>query len=179
MYRDYELVFILKPEVSEDEVRSILDRIENIARESGGQILDINQVGRRRLAYPIQRHRDGYYIYIDMILAPASVAEIERLLKVSETVIRYMTKLRDAKTIQREREERAERKARAAAAEAESAAAAAAAATAAPVESSEAEATTEAPAAEAVEVEETAAPTAQEGESTPVAEENNSETVQA
>jgi len=105
--RDYELGFILNPEVSEDEIRSLLDRIEQIVANYGGQIFKVNQWGRRRLAYPIERHRDGYYTFIDMTLTPKTVTEIERTLRVSETVFRYMMKRRDPKIAQKEREARA------------------------------------------------------------------------
>jgi small subunit ribosomal protein S6 len=105
--RDYELGFILNPEVSEEEIRSLLDRIEQIIANYGGQIFKVNQWGRRRLAYPIERHRDGYYIFIDMVLTPETVTEIERTLRVSEIVFRHMMKRRDPKTAQKEREARA------------------------------------------------------------------------
>ena len=128
MKRDYELGFIISPEVSEEETRSILDRLGQIVAQHDGQVVKVNQWGRRRLAYPIERHRDGYYVFIDMILTPETVIELERTLKVSEIVLRYMLTKRDAKAVQKEREEREEREARAAAvaaakAEAESAAA--------------------------------------------------------
>ena len=122
MKRDYELGFIISPEVSEEETRSILDRLGQIVDQYGGQIVKVNQWGRRRLAYPIQRHRDGYYVFIDMILTPETVSELERTLKVSEIVLRYMLTKRDAKAVQKEREEREEREARAAAAAAAAAA---------------------------------------------------------
>lgn len=140
MRRDYELAFILNPEVSEEETRAILDRVEQIVANYGGQIVKVNNWGRRRLAYPIERHRDGIYVFIDMILTPETVAEIERTLKVSESVLRYMTKKRDPKAVQKEREDREAREARAA----EAAAAEAAAAAAAPAEA----ATAAAPASE-------------------------------
>ncbi|GHO93383.1 hypothetical protein KSF_034310 [Reticulibacter mediterranei] len=141
MSRDYELAFILNPEVNEEETRAMLERVEQIVATYGGQIVKVNQWGRRRLAYPIQRHRDGQYIFIDMILTPETVAELERMLKVSEIVLRYMVRKRDPKAVQKEREERAEREARAAAAAAaasEAAAASAVAVAEAPAETSEA-----------------------------------------
>jgi small subunit ribosomal protein S6 len=104
--RDYELGVIFSPEVSEEEMRSVLDRIDQIVTTHGGQVVKVNQWGRRRLAYPIERHRDGLYVFIDMILTPETVSELERTLKVSEVVLRYMTRKRDAKAVQREREER-------------------------------------------------------------------------
>lgn len=123
MKRDYELGFILSPEVSEEETRSILDRLAQIVAKYDGQVVKVNQWGRRRLAYPIQHHRDGYYVFIDMILTPETVIELERTLKVSEVVLRYMLTKRDAKAVQKEREEREEREARAATAAAATAAA--------------------------------------------------------
>jgi len=114
--RDYELGFILNPEVNEEQTRAILERIEQIATNYGGQIMRVNQWGRRRLAYPIQHHRDGFYVFIDMVLTPETVSELDRTLKVSEEVLRHLIKLRDAKTVQKEREARANAAAQAAAA---------------------------------------------------------------
>ncbi len=106
MSRDYELGVIFNPEVSEEETRSVLDRIEQIVTTHDGQIVRVNQWGRRHLAYPIERHRDGLYVFIDMILTPETVSDLERTLKVSEIVLRYMTRKRDAKAVQKEREDR-------------------------------------------------------------------------
>jgi small subunit ribosomal protein S6 len=131
--RDYELGLIINPEVSEEETRAVLDRVEQIVANYGGQIVRVNQWGRRRLAYPIERHRDGFYIFVDMILTPETVSELERTLKVSETVLRHMTKKRDPKAVQKEREEREARAAAAAASAQESEAAAATAQEQAPV----------------------------------------------
>ncbi len=129
MRRDYELGMILNPEVSEEETQAILGRVEQIVTRYDGQTVRVQQWGRRRLAYPIERNRDGYYIFIDMILTPETVSELERTLKVSETVLRHMFRRRDPKAVQQEREEREARAAQAAA-NAELAAANAAAAAA-------------------------------------------------
>lgn len=116
MTRDYELGFILNPEVNEEQTRTILERVEQIATNYGGQIMRVNQWGRRRLAYPIEHHRDGFYVFIDMVLTPETVSELDRTLKVSEEVLRHLIKLRDSKTVQKEREARANAAAQAAAA---------------------------------------------------------------
>jgi len=112
--RDYELGFILNPEVSEEQTSAILERIEKIVKNYDGQVVKVNQWGRRRLAYPIEHYRDGYYVFIDMILTPETVIELDRTLKVSEEVMRHLVKKRDPKAVQKEREEREEREARAA-----------------------------------------------------------------
>jgi small subunit ribosomal protein S6 len=103
--RDYELGFILKPEVNEEQTGAILTRISQVVTNHDGQIVRVNQWGRRRMAYPIEHHRDGYYIFIDMILTPETVAELDRTLKVSEDVLRHMMIRRDPKAIQKERED--------------------------------------------------------------------------
>lgn len=118
MRRDYELGFILQPEVNEEQTRAILERIEQIVSNYGGQIMRVNQWGRRRLAYPIEHHRDGFYLFIDMILTPETVSELDRNLKVSEEVLRHLIKRRDPKAVQKEREEREARAAAAAQAQA-------------------------------------------------------------
>jgi len=167
--RDYELGFILNPEVSEDEIRSLLDRIEQIVANYGGQIFKVNQWGRRRLAYPIERHRDGYYIFIDMILTPETVTEIERTLRVSEIVFRHMMKRRDPKTAQKEREARA-----AAAAQAEAASQVEASAT--PVEAETAATSVEAESQAETPAEPIEAASRVETAATPVEAESQAET---
>ena len=107
MRRDYEIGFILNPEVNEEQTRAILERIEQIVANYGGQVLKVNQWGRRKLAYPIEHHRDGFYVFIDTILTPETVAELDRTLKVSEEVLRHLIKRRDPKAVQKEREARA------------------------------------------------------------------------
>jgi small subunit ribosomal protein S6 len=117
--RDYELGFILNPEVSEEQTQAILNRVEQIVATHGGQIVQVNKWGRRRLSYPIEHHRDGNYIFLDMILTPETVAELDRTLRVSEEVLRHLMKRRDSRTVQKEREARAAAAAAAAGAEAQ------------------------------------------------------------
>lgn len=107
MTRDYELGFILNPEVNEEQTRSLLERLEQIVTNYGGQVMRVNQWGRRRLAYPIQHNRDGFYVFVDMVLTPETVNELDRTLKVSEEVLRHIIKKRDPKVVQKEREARA------------------------------------------------------------------------
>jgi small subunit ribosomal protein S6 len=105
--RDYELGFILNPEVSEEQSHAMLERVEQIVSNYDGQVVRVNQWGRRRLAYPIQHHRDGYYVFFDMTLTPETVLELDRTMKVSEEVLRHLIKRRDPITVQKERETRA------------------------------------------------------------------------
>ena len=105
MKRDYELGFILNPEVNEEQTGAILARISQLVTNYDGQIVRVNQWGRRRMAYPIEHNRDGYYVFIDMILTPETVAELDRTLKVSEDILRHMVIRRDPKAVKKERED--------------------------------------------------------------------------
>jgi small subunit ribosomal protein S6 len=147
--RDYELGFILNPEVSEEQSRAMLERVEQIVSNYDGQVVRVNQWGRRRLAYPIQHHRDGYYVFFDMILTPETVLELDRTMKVSEEVLRHLIKRRDPIAVQKERETRA---------------AAAAQAPAPATPGTEAEAVPEVPAEPGAEPEAVAVPTGEEEE---------------
>ncbi len=153
MRRDYELGFILNPEVSEEQSHAILERVEQIVSTYDGQVVRVNQWGRRRLAYPIQHHRDGFYVFFDMNLTPETVLELDRTMKVSEEVLRHLIKRRDPIAVQKERETRAA-----------AAAAAQAPAPATPGTEAEAEAVPEVPAEPGAEPEAVEVPTGEEEE---------------
>ena len=127
--RDYELGIVLAPETPDEQARAIVERITNTVTAQGGVVVRINAWGRRRMAYPIEHHRDGLYYFFDLQLPPASVVEIERLIGVNEDIIRHLMKARDPRVIgdERKRAEEAEIRAKQeaearAAAEAEAAA---------------------------------------------------------
>ena len=108
--RDYELGIVLSPEASEEQTKAILDRVSQVVQTNGGQVVKVNAWGRRRLAYPIERHRDGLYFFLDLSLTPQSVLDVDRNLKVTEEVIRHLIVKRDPKAIamQQAREAQAE-----------------------------------------------------------------------
>jgi len=126
--RDYQLGVVINPESGEDQARGVVDRINNLVTANGGQVFRVLAWGRRRLAYPIEHHRDGLYFWFDMQLPPETVAEVERQLHVNEAIIRHLITARDARIVaqERTRAEEAEARAAAQAAEAEERAAAAA-----------------------------------------------------
>ena len=123
MPRDYELGLILDPEVGDERARAIVERVTQTIANNNGQVVRVNAWGRRRLAYPIDRHRDGLYFYFDMMLEPTTVAEVERTLRVNEDVLRHLLKARDSRVVaqQRQRDAEAEAQAELEAAQAEAA----------------------------------------------------------
>jgi small subunit ribosomal protein S6 len=126
MARDYELGLIINPDVGDEQARAIVDRVTQTVASNDGQVVRVNAWGRRRLAYPIEHHRDGLYFFFDLILAPEAVSELERLLRVNEAVLRHLIKVRDPRVVEQQRQREAEAEAQAAAqAEAQAAAQAA------------------------------------------------------
>jgi small subunit ribosomal protein S6 len=101
--RDYELGIVFSPEASEEQTKAILERMTQIVQANGGQVVKVNAWGRRRLAYPIERHRDGLYFFLDLSLTPQTVVELDRSLKVSEEVIRHLLIKRDPKALAAQR----------------------------------------------------------------------------
>jgi len=107
--RDYELGIVVSPEASEEQTKGILDRVTQIVQTNGGQVVRVHPWGRRHLAYPIERHRDGLYFFLDLSLTPQTLLEIDRNLKVTEEVIRHLMVKRDPRAVaaQRAREAQA------------------------------------------------------------------------
>jgi small subunit ribosomal protein S6 len=134
MARDYDLGLIINPDVGDDQARAIVERVTQFMGTHGGQVVRVNAWGRRHLAYPIQRHRDGLYFWFDLILPPEAVAELERTLRLNEDIIRHLVRLRDPRTVGQARQREAELDAQAAAHAAAQAARAEAQAAARPAE---------------------------------------------
>jgi small subunit ribosomal protein S6 len=88
--RDYELMVVLDPNLDEAAIDALNARIQTMSTQRGGTIENVDVWGRRRLAYPIGRYRDGVYILYRMQLPPNAAAEIERALKLTESVIRHL-----------------------------------------------------------------------------------------
>lgn len=88
--RRYELMLVLRPDAPDERASAVIDRTTRYVVASGGQIVKVAPWGRRRLAYPIERYRDGSY-HIIVFEAPAeSITELERSLQITEDVLRYL-----------------------------------------------------------------------------------------
>ena len=87
---EYELVVVLSPDLQEDSVPGGIEKVHQAITSRGGQIDDVNNWGRRRLAYPIKRHLEGTYVVTQMKLDPTQVVDLENNLRISEDVIRHL-----------------------------------------------------------------------------------------
>lgn len=88
--RRYELMLVLRPDASDERIAAIVDRTTRQITTDGGQIIKVAPWGRRRLAYPIDRHREGSYHIILFEGAAGTIAEIERTLMITEEVMRHL-----------------------------------------------------------------------------------------
>ena len=87
----YETMYILRPDIAEDEVINHIDKYSKLLEEFGGKILDSQMRGKRRLAYQIAKHREGIYVQLSHQGDGQHIFKIEKAMRLSEDVIRYMT----------------------------------------------------------------------------------------
>jgi small subunit ribosomal protein S6 len=94
MNRTYEIMFIVRPDVEEADLDKLIDGFKKNVTDGGGEILsklEDEKMGRRRLAYTVKKFNDGFYVLLKIAAAGALITEIERRLRVSEPVIKFIT----------------------------------------------------------------------------------------
>ncbi|PYR98721.1 MAG: 30S ribosomal protein S6 [Acidobacteria bacterium] len=121
--RNYEIMFIVNPNAVEDEIDKINAQLEAVITSGGGQIQKIEKMGKRRLAYEVDRLREGYYVLFATAANGDIVKECERRLRVMDAVIKYITvrvddDVRRLEKIRKYRQKRAARRGSGAAASA-------------------------------------------------------------
>ena len=88
--RRYELMLVIRPDVADDKSQALVDRTTRQIVTAGGQIVKVAPWGRRRLAYPIDRHREGSYQIILFESPPEAITELEHTLLITEEVLRHL-----------------------------------------------------------------------------------------
>ena len=88
--RKYELVCIVQPDLDETAFKGAVERVQGWVTESGGSVDKVDVWGRRRLAFPIHKQRDGQYVLLNITLDPKSASDLERNIRYLETVLRHM-----------------------------------------------------------------------------------------
>ena len=117
--RTYEELFIMKPDAPDEEVDTFIEQMKSVVATSGGSVDKVDKWGKRRLAYRVDKYREGAYVLFQFNAAPETVKEFERRLRVSDLVIKFLT-VRIDQTLKRlekrkkDRDKRAHRKATAA-----------------------------------------------------------------
>ena len=87
----YETMYILRPDIAEDKVNNHIEKYNKLLEDFGGKILDSQMRGKRRLAYQIKKHREGVYVQLSHQGDGQHIYKIEKAMRLSEDVIRYMT----------------------------------------------------------------------------------------
>ena len=88
---EYETTMVVRPDVGGDAIEATLDRIREAVKSRGGKIIAINHWGKKRLAYPIGKQNRGIYVHAQYLGVKDLVAEIERNLRISDNVMRFLT----------------------------------------------------------------------------------------
>lgn len=91
MNRSYEVMFIVRPDVEEADLDKLIEGFSANVTNGGGEIKSVEKMGRRRLAYTVRKFNDGFYVLLTIGAAGSLIAEIERRLRVSEPVIKFIT----------------------------------------------------------------------------------------
>ncbi len=114
--RIYEELFIIKPDATEEGIDQIIEQLNGVITSAGGTVDKTEKWGKRRLAYRVEKQREGYYVLIQFTSGPQTVKELERRMRVTDAVIKFLT-VRIDETLKRlekrkkHREKRAHRKA--------------------------------------------------------------------
>jgi small subunit ribosomal protein S6 len=101
--RKYEIMLILPAEADDAVVAQATDRVAKVIKESGGEILSTSPWGRRRLAYEIDKHTEGFYVVAEFTADPDVIKELDRVLSLADEVIRFKVVVREPQKAQPER----------------------------------------------------------------------------
>lgn len=89
--RKYETLYVLRPDLEAEKTQEVVGRFKDIVTTHGGVLGEVNEWGKRRLAYEIDRLREGYYVIMNFESDTDITSELERLFRISDDVIRYLT----------------------------------------------------------------------------------------
>ena len=103
MKRHYECTFIVNPGLDDPQIEGVVKSVEDAVTKNGGEIVERENIGRRRLAYPITKKHNGYYASLEFEAEPHVIDKVERFLKLDENVMRYLTLSLDPKELEAKR----------------------------------------------------------------------------
>jgi small subunit ribosomal protein S6 len=111
MLRDYETVFVLHPRLDDKQVEEEIQRVQDLIVQNGGEIINVERWGRKRMAYEIRKVREGIYTLIQFSSEPHVIQELDRRYKLNENVLRHLTVLAHPSAIRAAREKAARQRA--------------------------------------------------------------------
>lgn len=93
----YELMYIVNAVLSDEQIKSVVGRVTAYIEKSGAEIVHVDEWGSRRLAYPIEKKRNGYYVNMYFKSSGAFIPRLERAMEIEDDILRYLTLKMDAK----------------------------------------------------------------------------------
>jgi small subunit ribosomal protein S6 len=91
MNRTYELMFIVRPDMADEDLDKLISTLQSVVPTSGGTVVKVEKMGKRRLAYTVRRFHDGIYVLMVVEGGGPAIHELERRLRVTEPVIKFLT----------------------------------------------------------------------------------------
>jgi len=88
--RDYEMTLIFSPQIVEENFPAAIEKVNQLITQKGGVISEVNQWGRRKLAYPVRHFMEGNYVLTRFKFEPKLIAELESNLRISDEILRYL-----------------------------------------------------------------------------------------
>ena len=88
--RKYEVMYIIRPDLEEDKYREIVEKYNALIQSNGGEVLKVEPWGKSRLAYEIEKLREGYYVLLEINVPTDFVAELERNFRIADEIMRYL-----------------------------------------------------------------------------------------
>ncbi len=95
--RNYETIFIINPDLSEEDTKGIIDKVKEIIQTLQGEVLKIDEWGQKKLAYDVKKHSKGYFVLLHFMGTPQILTEIERNLQIMDSVLKHQTVRLDEK----------------------------------------------------------------------------------
>jgi len=89
--RTYEVMYIVNPETSGDKIEKLNDAVGKLIKKEGGEVVRMDDIGLRNLAYPIQKKTEGHYVLFEIEGSGQEIAELERRMRVNDMIMRYIT----------------------------------------------------------------------------------------
>lgn len=88
--RAYEVMYIIRPELDEEQTTAVIEKFKNLIENNGGEIAKLDKWGKRKLAYEIKRSREGFYVLIEFNGEAEAVAELDRVFRITDEVLKHL-----------------------------------------------------------------------------------------
>ena len=92
---NYEVLYIINPTLSEEDTAAVVARFKTLVEENGGTLAEVDEWGKRRLAYPINDLEEGYYVLMTFSSEPSLPAELDRVMKITDSIMRSLIVCKD------------------------------------------------------------------------------------